>query len=233
VTVFKNLIKVYNQKRLKQQSPIGLIKKPLLNQKIIEDLHDFWYSHESFSWPNQPWYRGIGLHRHQNCTVVPFTRQLCGNTGREDYHDTLGYDVDIFPGLLDSVEICGYKAVRSKITCVSKKRKEILQSELSSLWHKDETPYEALRIIIPITSDKSYLFQLDNCSPEFLETGYVYAFDQSQYHRVFYEGDSSVDRLHLVISLSTWFTKEGKNWVPTDNFNKTHPLDVFYKSINL
>jgi hypothetical protein len=94
-------------------------------------------------------------------------------------------------------------------------------------WHKDETPFEALRVIIPLSSNPVYQFQIDNYSPMTMIPGYAYAFDQSQHHRVFASGPCNSNRLHLVLSFVTWFDKIGEEWTPNGFFNKVHPLDLF------
>lgn len=175
-------------------------------------------------WPNQPWYTGTGLHYCDNLDIKPRESQVCGNhTASPFYQDTLAFSEPVNDLLHD---LCGYTCVRSKITCLSSKiTKGTLQRNED--WHKDESPFESLRIIIPLQTDSVYLLQLDNSEPVNLQVGFAYAFDQSKYHRVLCKGISQVDRIHLILSVVTWFNLENKKWIPNHNYNKIHPLDIF------
>jgi hypothetical protein len=84
-----------------------------------------------------------------------------------------------------------------------------------------------LRVIIPLTSDLTYNFQIDGHHPVSLIPGHAYAFDQSRYHRVYSNNYSDLERIHLILSYVTWFDKKNGEWVPNQFFNSVHPLDLF------
>lgn len=192
--------------------------RPTINRFL-----NYWKTSERFSWPNQEWYTGTGLHYHPDCKVTPLAKQLCGNDGRPDYQDTIGYDQEICPGLLNGFG--RFVPVRCKITCLSGRKSP--NNRAHDGWHHDETPFEALRVIIPLSSDGTYMFQMDNESPVSLMTGNAYAFDQSVMHRVFSTTRSEEDRIHLVMSFVTWFDRTADGWQPNEFCGKTHPLDLF------
>jgi len=188
---------------------------------------DHWSAAERFEWPDQPWYTGTGLHYSRSCTVRPLEKQICGNHGdRRDYQDTLSYDQPIVGGMFSGFG--PFKAVRCKITCLKPAERLGMVSPPHQGWHRDESPYEVLRVIIPLASDMTYQFQMEDQRPMTLMPGTAYAFDQSRYHRVYSNGLSgNVDRIHLILSFVTWFDHDGSNWVPNRFFNTTHPLDLF------
>ena len=93
------------------------------------------------------------------------------------------------------------------------------------LWHNDETPFEALRVIVPLDSDPVFKFQMDNEEPIWLEPGKVYAFDQSIPHRVFCSEQTTKTRLHLVLGIVTWFHYIEGIWVPNNHCDKVHPME--------
>ena len=220
MTVFTNLKKKYALRPVKYRGP-SLRRKPLTALNT-EKLINFWNHAQKFAWPNQSWYIGTGLHYNPVLDIQPIQRQVCGNHyNNPAYQDTLSFDTAVDDNLLCDV---GYTYVRCKITELSIANKNV--NLANEDWHRDESPFEALRVIVPLISDYNYMIQLDNEMPVHLECGYAYAFDQSQYHRVLTTGQSSIRRLHLICSIVTWFDKKDK-WLPNSNFNTHHPLDIF------
>lgn len=222
MTTFKELRRQYG--RITVNSPNKNIYSKSINNFKINDVLDYWKTAEKFAWPNQPWYTGTGLHYCPHSNIKPLAQQVCGNHQNSAvYQDTLAFNFPINDLLND---FCSYKLVRCKITCLSS---ESVNGTLqrNEDWHRDESPFEALRVIIPLQTDPAYLIQLDNCEPLYMQVGNAYAFDQSQYHRVVCKGTSTQDRIHLILSVVTWFSYENEKWIPNHNFNKIHPLQVF------
>ena len=95
-------------------------------------------------------------------------------------------------------------------------------------WHTDQSPYELLRINIPIITNNNFVFQLDNQLPQHFELGKMYWWDTEIPHRVFSLEKNNVKRLHLVLGFSPWFTyiHKSREWVPNEYFNKIHPLEI-------
>jgi hypothetical protein len=173
-----------------------------------------------------PWYYGTGLHYSNSCPIQPLTKQLCGNhENRDDYQDSLLYDKPIIPDLLQNLS--QFSLVRCKIGCINGADSQSQQISKTSGWHKDEYPHEVLRVIVPLHGDSSYLFELENHKPIPLLPGYVYAFDQSQWHKVYSSKPSDVHRVNLILSFVTWFNRVDDQWIPNDFCGKIHPLKLF------
>lgn len=202
----------------------GLLCKPLKNKEIIARFCTYWDQAQQHEWPQQPWYTGTGLHHDPAVEDMPATAQVCGPSRLlERYHDTLSYRVPVDGSLFLGME--NWTPIRCKITSFRATTSALAASGIG--WHHDESPYEALRLIIPLSTAPAYLFQLDNQPPINLRPGMIYAFDQSQYHRVFCQNHCEEPRLHLILGYSTWFDWNGTEWVPGAEFNRTHPLDLF------
>jgi len=224
MTTFSQLKKKYHIKSVKTTG-LPLRVRPVKNQTIFDKFLGYWQTAEKHEWPNQPWYTGTGLHYNPASPINPRSKQICGNAdNRPEYQDTIGYDAHVSIGLMDGFG--PFSSVRCKITQLSGKS---LDAQLRGHvdWHRDESPFEALRVIIPLVSDNTYQFQLENLHPVSLMAGNAYAFDQSRYHRVYSNGSSDIDRIHLILSFVTWFDRVNGEWVPNPFTSKIHPLDLF------
>jgi len=222
VTVFRQLKKTYSFKSVKWKYPNKILRRRLARTELVTDVQKYFNTVEHYAWPNSPWYTGVGLHSNAHCLLQPLAKQLCGNHGnRVDYQDSLNYHRLLVQDLLPSFG--SFTAVRSKIASFDAGSMVVNVNT----WHKDETPFEVLRMVVPIVSEPAYLFQMDNQQPCWLEPGYVYAFDQSQYHRVLVQSPCRQPRLHLILSLVTWFTRSNDQWQPNEFCGKTHPLELF------
>ena len=222
--VFERLRKKYSFKPIKLRGAT-IRSRPINRAGIFERFLNHWRDADRHEWPNQPWYTGTGLHYSQSCGIAPYSRQLCGNSdNRADYQDTLSYDQEVVPGLLDGFG--SFPTVRCKITQLSGKSLGAqIRGHLD--WHRDETPFEVLRVVIPLSSDLTYQFQMDNSAPMSLIPGHAYAFDQSRFHRVYSNDASDLDRTHLILSFVTWFDQVDGEWKPNPFFGKIHPLELF------
>lgn len=190
------------------------------NVNIIQKIADHWRENEHHCWPDSPHYRGVGLHYSLQSKIDPREKQVCGYREQDCYNDTLSYDQEIPNNFLRS--ITGFKTVRSKIT----EMEFAPNIDDHKLWHNDETPFEALRVVIPLESDRVFKFQLDNRDPIWLAPGKIYAFDQSIPHRVFCSDQTLNTRFHLVLGIVTWFHYIEGMWIPNEHCAKTHPMDL-------
>lgn len=95
-------------------------------------------------------------------------------------------------------------------------------------WHRDEPIYENLRVNIPITTDDTYMFQMENQSPVHLDIGNMYSLDTHLPHRVFPTTSERKTRTHVVLGFSPWFdyNKEDDSFVSNEFYGKMHPLDM-------
>lgn len=223
MTIFKNLKKKYNLRAVRR-TVLPLQFKPLKNKEIIHRFLEYYRTAEKFSWHKQPWYQGTGLHYSKSCDIQPPAAQVCGGGHKNsDYQNTMLFDQPIDQTILKSIEF--FPLVRCKIT--SMLPVDGGNANEKFLWHKDETPHEVLRIIVPLETSNEYQFQLDNYQPICLEVGNIYAFDQSILHRVFKTTDSLVPRTHLILSYVTWFDRIDECWIPNQYAGKVHPLELF------
>lgn len=96
------------------------------------------------------------------------------------------------------------------------------------LWHKDETIFENLRINIPIDTDPSFLFQLENHVPMHLELGKMYTWNTNLPHRVYATSKSNKKRIHLVLGFTPWvdYIENEDCFVLNSYFGKLHPFDI-------
>lgn len=220
MTVFSLLKKHHKLKKVSYTGP-SLLQKSIKHINI-QNFINYWTYADKFQWPNQPWYKGTGLHFNPEWDLKPHASQICGNhLNSVFYQDTLSFDRSISEDLFSDFKLC---LVRCKITELASSYDTNARNED---WHKDESPFEALRVIIPLVTSPCYQIQLDNESPQNLAVGYAYAFDQSKYHRILCSGSSRQSRLHLILSVVTWFDKIDNTWQPNTNFNKRHPFEVF------
>jgi hypothetical protein len=96
------------------------------------------------------------------------------------------------------------------------------------LWHRDETIFENLRINIPIKTDESFLFQLENKTPVHLSVGKLYTWDTNLPHRVYSTKKTELKRIHLVLGFSPWLDYDSNDDSFSTNqfFGKIHPFDI-------
>lgn len=220
MTTYLSLIQKYGKPTVKYKGD-KLLKSPIKKLEL-EKFKEYWKNSNHYEWPSQPWYTGTGLQFNPELKRIPHSEQVCGNHYNiKEYQDTLSFNQFITPIFDQWIE---YPLVRSKITCLSASQGVV---DRKTDWHRDETCFEALRVIIPLETHPNYLLQLDNQSPQHLEVGFAYAFDQGQYHRVLSSGVCSVNRIHLILSMVLWYDLLDGVWLPNHNHNKIHPMDVF------
>lgn len=149
---------------------------------------------------------------------------------RNTYFDSYG-----FRKLAPCVELTGLEKfikgfnlspTRSRIGVLDAAHRNTVGEEF--LWHKDETVFENLRINIPIETDETFLFQLDDKDPIHLEYGKIYTWDTHVSHRVYATETKSTKRTHLVLGFTPWFDyiEEEDSFVVNQFFGKIHPIDM-------
>jgi hypothetical protein len=150
---------------------------------------------------------------------------------KDSYFDGYGFNI---PTPASDYDLIGTFMSRSKRTRV-RSRMSILngwvydQSRLDSRgWHKDEPVFENLRINIPVTTSKDYLFQIEGLEPKHLDVGWAYTWNTYEPHRV-YNGSKNQDRrIHFVLGYSPWwdYIPEEQAWVQNEFYGNKHPFDM-------
>lgn len=95
-------------------------------------------------------------------------------------------------------------------------------------WHKDEPLFENLRINIPISTDETFLMQVENKDPQHLPVGNIYTWDTNLPHRAFPTSEEDRSRTHLVLGFSPWFDydEEEDCYFSNEFYGEMHPLDM-------
>ena len=95
-------------------------------------------------------------------------------------------------------------------------------------WHRDETVFENLRINVPVTTDETFMFELEGCPPEHLKLGNMYSWDTNIPHRVYPTTAENKARIHLVFGFSPWFDylPDEDAYVSNEFYGKMHPMDM-------
>lgn len=98
-------------------------------------------------------------------------------------------------------------------------------------WHRDEPVFENLRINIPIIGSNSFVFEMLNEEPYFLEPGLAYSWDTNIPHRVWCREKTNVQRYNLIVGVSPWFDFDELNqeWKPNQYFGRMSPLEMLEK----
>lgn len=163
-----------------------------------------------------------------------------GSTQRFDSIRNTYFDSYAFRKLAPCIEqsnlknfIEGFKLspTRSRIAVLDASYRDKVGEEF--LWHKDETVFENLRLNIPIETDQSFLFQLEDQEPFHLAVGKIYTWDTHRAHRVYASETKSVKRVHLVLGFSPWIDYDpiDDSFSTNEHFGRTHPFDLFFKGL--
>lgn len=117
--------------------------------------------------------------------------------------------------------------IRSRIGVVNAEyTDEILIS--NGGWHRDEPIHKNLRINIPILTDETFFWEMENVDPVHLPYGNIYSWDTNIAHRVFPTVKEKKLRVHVVFGFSPWFDyiPEEDAFVSNEFFGEMHPFDM-------
>ena len=100
-------------------------------------------------------------------------------------------------------------------------------------WHLDEVLWCAIRFNIPLTTEPSYVLEIDGTDDydnslkltKHLEVGKVYMWNTRIKHRVKDTGGATKPRVHIVAAFIPWFERESDDWKPNKYFG-IQPLDM-------
>lgn len=129
-------------------------------------------------------------------------------------------------GLYDFMKDFKLSPTRSRIAVIDANYHDIVGENF--LWHRDETIFENLRINIPIETDETFLFQIENKMPVHLEIGEIYTWDTHKPHRVYATLKKPKKRVHLVLGFSPWidYLTDEDAFQLNEYFGKIHPFDI-------
>lgn len=129
-------------------------------------------------------------------------------------------------GLYDLIKDFKLSPTRSRIGVLDAFYHDKVGEEF--LWHKDETVFENLRINIPLETDETFMFQLEDKDPLHLAYGNIYTWDTHLPHRVYATQKTETKRVHLVLGFSPWvdYQESDDSFVLNEFFGKLHPIDI-------
>jgi hypothetical protein len=95
-------------------------------------------------------------------------------------------------------------------------------------WHRDEPIYENLRVNIPLQTDPNFVFEIEGQPARHLEVGKAYSWDTHIPHRVYCNGPTRLERIHLVLGVAPWFdyNADEDSWRANEFFGRVHPFEL-------
>lgn len=150
---------------------------------------------------------------------------------RNTYYDHYGFRVPSpcvkqSPYILNFIEGFKRSNIRSRLAVINPQFVEDFHKDL--FWHRDEPVFTNLRMNIPIKTDPTYMFQIQDRDPVHLQYGNIYSWDTNVMHRVFPTKENSESRVHLVLGFSPWFdyNQEEDSFTSNEFYGEMHPLDM-------
>ncbi len=221
--------------------------------QIIESVTDAVTKYEQLGWNSSngrdPYYKGLSLvynpdyveTEDQNYQTLGTARNrsdqfFYGHTEnfksvRNTYFDSYAFRKPspcvTETGLHDFIKGFSRHLVRSRLATVYSKNMSITAREKGG-WHRDELVFENLRINIPITTDETFLFEVEKKPVHHLKIGNVYSWDTNIAHRVVVTTDEDRSRTHIVLGFSPWFDYDAEDdaYVSNEFFGEMHPFDM-------
>jgi hypothetical protein len=95
-------------------------------------------------------------------------------------------------------------------------------------WHRDEPLFENIRINIPISTDNTFMMQVENKPSRHLPVGNMYTWDTNVPHRAYPDSNEDKSRTHLVLGFSPWFDYDENEdcYFSNEFYGEMHPLDM-------
>ena len=100
-------------------------------------------------------------------------------------------------------------------------------------WHKDDCPFEALRINIMIDTEGNHGIEYKNKKVICTKKGDNLVVNTDKWHRTFVSESSNFQRTSLIINLATWLNYDATNnsYSLNHHYGKTHPYDLARKNL--
>jgi hypothetical protein len=95
-------------------------------------------------------------------------------------------------------------------------------------WHRDEPLFENIRINIPISTDPTFMMQVEGKNPQHLPVGNMYTWDTNLPHRAYPTSEEDRSRTHIVLGFSPWFDYDHEEdcFFSNEFYGEIHPLDM-------
>lgn len=187
-------------------------------------------------------YKGFSITCNPNLGPNPFatmgdTRLMAQNgfnAIKNSYHDTYRFSAlhpiagDCYETLLRCFSC---QLTRSRVGYIYPKDDSIYRYNL----HRDEFPYQNLRVNIPLQTSPEYMLEITG-SDEYgntlelerhLEVGKMYVWNTRLPHRVYAKSkpSSNLPRIHMVLGFMPWFNVNGEVATPNQFFG-VQPFDL-------
>lgn len=223
IDAFKRLSKTHGLIEFPYKST-AVHKKKFPHSELYDEVMNLLFTYGTKPWKTNEgvWYSGLGL-TYDRFNSISKIEQVLGDKDNPYYDQAMLFNT-IIPEAKKLFEILNIPLtpIRSRIAIIDGS----YEFGRSDGWHVDESPYENLRINIPIATTPDFMFQLEDNMPEHFEEGWGYWWDTSIPHRVFSKNKNNFKRIHLVLGFSPWFVLNNNEWMPNEYFNKIHPLEI-------
>lgn len=162
-------------------------------------------------------------------TVPEFDRE---HARRGDYLDSLGFrcllpQLAQLPHLSNLLHSFRMPVVRCTLRIIDGQRVCASQDDEGGM-HRDDPPFEMLRVNLCITSSENFGLQYIDQAPIILQPGAHSVINSDTSHRVWIKKRSDFRRMHLIVGLVPWlnYDVELDAWSPNAHFGNTHPYDL-------
>lgn len=112
-------------------------------------------------------------------------------------------------------------------------------------WHRDESIFENLRIIIPVITNDCFRMQFEPNSTGIpqedsitlidfnIPYGKAAVFDSNKPHRAYRAMDTDLLRIHVIFGVSPWFNylPEEQAWESNECYGNIHPFDMLKQGL--
>ncbi|NDB59241.1 hypothetical protein EB001_12415 [bacterium] len=99
---------------------------------------------------------------------------------------------------------------------------------LKSGWHKDDCPFETLRLNVMLDTEGNHGIEYQNKKVIYTSRGDNLVVNTDKLHRTFVSENSNFQRTSLIINLATWlkYDETNNSYSLNHHYGKTHPYDL-------
>lgn len=94
--------------------------------------------------------------------------------------------------------------------------------------HRDDSPFEVLRINIPLTDSELFGIQYLGQQPQMFEIGKALVINADHPHRAYIAAVSTTQRTNLIVGVTPWLDYDHQRgvWSLNNHFGRVHPYDL-------